>query len=102
MTFGFPAPSKLVYVYVGKWMIPPSCLPTQADNVLSPKNLSVDGYWIWTLKMLCHSYCCFGASHLNQPLKAYSCGNLGFFVVPTIERTSLVSGSLYDGFETTL
>lgn len=52
--------------------------------------------------MLCQSCCYFGASHLNQPLKAYSCGNLGFFDVPTIESTSLVSGSLYYGFETTL
>ena len=38
-----PLPSKSVNVYVGKWMIPPSYFPTQADNVLSPKNLSVDG-----------------------------------------------------------
>jgi hypothetical protein len=52
--------------------------------------------------MLCQSYYYFGYSHLNQPLKAYSCGNFGFFEVPTIERTSFVSGSLYNGFETTL
>jgi hypothetical protein len=52
--------------------------------------------------MLCQSYYYLGYSHLNQPLIAYSCGNLGSLAVPTIETTSFVSGSLYNGFETTL
>ena len=87
-------------MYVGICKIPPSLNPNQQVKVLSPKNWSVEGFLIETLKRLCHAYYATYL-HLYQPLIAYSNGNL-FSPPPMVSNLGSSSGFLVIGFGTKL